>query len=419
MPVKKKKAFLPKVAMFMFLAIVFVYTAYHLVNLFLSEKISTIISGVTTESEAVSGTGYIFRDEKLLEAETSGAVEYFVDDGGKVSVGQKIANVYEISSESEGILAKRMLFYTDRQIALLEKSIISGAEVTDLASLRNEANDTYYKLLNLIADKDTSELAVQTEKLMVTMNKMNVRTDKEGTSIVTSTLNALKQQRSSYIRGLVLEQDSPQSGYFYYTPDGFESKFKTSALEGMTANEFYSLIHYYDNTKMKVKDSVYGKIADTTVWKFVIPISQKKAASLEDGKEYKITFKENNNTTMVMTLQGRIEANSREESILIFECNRLPDNFALNRCQSADIELSSIEGIYVPLSAMAKVDGVRGVFVLRGSVVHFRKVDIIYNGADYCIVAKSGESEGAYEYLGTNELIITNGKNLFDGRILG
>ena len=187
----------------------------------------------------------------------------------------------------------------------------------------------------------------------------------------------------------------------------------------MTANEFYSLIHYYENNDPKIDSAVYGKIADTTVWNFVMPLSQKKSARLEDGKEYKLTFKENNNTTLTMTLQKRIEAASREESILVFQCNRLPDNFSLERCQNAEIELSSINGIYVPLSAMEKVDGVKGVYVLRGSVVHFRKVDIIYNGADYCLVAESGEAEGVYEYLGTNELIITNGKNLFDGRILG
>ena len=417
MLVKKSKAFLPKVAMFIFVAIVFVYTAYHLVNLFLSDDIETIISGVTTESDSVSGTGYIFRDETLLSSGTAGAVDYFIEDGEKISVGQEIANVYGLSSANDGILAKRMLLLTDRQISLLEKSTISGAEATDLAALRKDAGDTYYKLLNLISERDTSELAVQTEKMMVTMNKMNVLTD--GTSAVTSSLNTLKTQRASYLVGTHLPQTSPKSGYFYYTPDGFESKFKLSTLEDMTANEFYSLIHYYENNDPKIDSAVYGKIADTTVWNFVMSLSQKKSARLEDGKEYKLTFKENNNTTLTMTLQKRIEAASREESILVFQCNRLPDNFALERCQNAEIELSSINGIYVPLSAMEKVDGVKGVYVLRGSVVHFRKVDIIYNGADYCLVAESGEAEGVYEYLGTNELIITNGKNLFDGRILG
>ena len=417
MLVKKKRAFLPKVAMFIFVAIVFVYTAYHLVNLFLSEDIETIISGVTTESDSVSGTGYIFRDETLLAAEKAGAVDYFVKDGEKVSIGQELANVYGVKSTSDGILAKRMLFLADKQISLLEKSVISSAEATDLATLRKEAGDTYYKILNLISERDTSELAVQSEKMMVTMNKMNVLTD--GKSTVSASLDALKAQRESYLVGEHFPQYSQSSGYFYYTPDGFESKFNLAALEDMTANEFYSLIHYYENTDVKIDNSVFGKIANTTVWNFVIPLSQKKAASLEDGKEYRLTFKENNNTTLTMTLSGRIEANSREESILIFECNLLPENFSLQRCQNAYIELSSIDGIYVPHSAMAKVDGIRGVYVLRGSVVHFRKVDIIYNGADYCLVAENGEAEGNYEYLGTNEKIIINGKNLFDGRIFG
>lgn len=417
MLVKRKRAFLPKIAMLIIFAIVFVYTAYHLVNLFLTDDIKTIISGVTTESDTVSGTGYIFRDETLLSSGTVGAVDYFVKDGEKVSVGQEIANVYGVTSEKEGVLAKRMLFLTNKQLSLLEKSVISGAEATDLASLRGEANDTYNKILSLIAERDTSELAVQTEKMMVTMNKMNVLTD--GSSTVTATYDKLKAQRSSYLVGEHIPQIVPRSGYFYYTPDGFESRFNTAALEGLTADGFYSLVHYYENADLRIDSSVYGKLADTTRWNFVMTISQSKAAKLEDGKEYKLTFKENNNTTLVMTLNSRIEANAKKETILIFECNRLPDNFTLDRCQNAQIELSSVEGIYVPLSAMERVDGVTGVYVLRGSVVHFRKVDIIYHGVDYCLVSKSGEGAEGYRYLGTNELIITNGKNLFDGRILG
>ena len=417
MLVKKKNAFLPKVAMFVFLAMVFVYTSYHLVNLFLTDDIKTIISGVTTESDSVSGTGYIFRDETLLSSGTAGAVDYFVKDGEKVSIGQEVANVYGVNSESAGILAKRMLFLTNKQMALLEKSVISGADATDLASLRGEANDTYNKILNLIAERDTSELAVQTEKMMVTMNKMNVLTD--GSSTVTATHEALKAQRASYLVGQHIPQTVPRSGYFYYTPDVFELKFNSATLENLTADGFYSLVHYYETADLRIDASVYGKLADTTRWNFVMPISQSKAAKLEDGKDYKLTFKENNDTTLTMTLVSRVEALSRKESILIFECNRLPENFSLDRCQNAEIELSSVEGIYVPISALEKVNGVTGVYVLRGSVVYFRKVDIIYNEADFCLVAKNGQPTEDYYYLGTNELIITNGKNLFDGRILG
>lgn len=417
MLVKKNRAFLPKAAMFIFIAIVFVYTAYHLVNLFMGEDMITIVSGVTTESDSVNGTGYIFRDETLLSSGDAGAVDYMVADGEKISKDQHIATVYAVSSEKDGEVAKRMLFMTDKQIDLLEKSEVSGADAADLATLRKDANDTYFKLLNLLAERDTSELSAQKENMMVTLNKMNVMT--EGASGVSATLDTLKSQRESYLIGEHNIQNSSEGGYFYYTPDGFESKFSLSVLEDLTADEFYSLVHLYEKAEPKIPASVYGKLAATTRWNFVMSLSETAAEKLEDGKDYKLTFKENNNTTLTMTLQRRIDASSKGEMILVFECNRLPDNFLLGRCQNASIEVSSVDGIYVPLSAMAKENGVRGVYVLRGSVVHFRKVDIIYNGADYCLVSENGEDDENYAYLGTNELIITNGKNLFNGRIMG
>ena len=416
MSIAKKRTLLPRIAIIVLAVLVFIYTAYHLANLFLVKKIETIISGVTVESDTVSGTGYIFRDETLMYGEETGAVDYFVNDGEKVAVGQKIANVYGLNNEVDAKIAKRELFLTDKKIELLEKSLISDAEVTDPAILKSQANDVYFNLLNLLADNDTSELDVQMEKMMITLNKMDTLTDKS--SDVEATLKILKAQRNQYLVGEHIEQFTTVSGYFYYTPDGFESKFSSKNVENLTADKFYSLTYEYNNSKPTLPSEIYGKLAFTTRWNFVLPISQSKAEALEIDNDYKLTFKENNNTTLTMTLLNKIEAKTRGETILVFECNKLPQNFALDRCQNAEIELSSVEGIYVPTSAMAWEDGILGVYTARGSVVFFNKVDVIYRAYDYCLVAKTGEPEGGYDYLGTNELIITNGKNMFPGRIL-
>ena len=40
---------------------VLLYTVYHIASLF-GEEISTFAAGVTTETEAISGMGYLFRD---------------------------------------------------------------------------------------------------------------------------------------------------------------------------------------------------------------------------------------------------------------------------------------------------------------------------------------------------------------------
>ena len=412
----RKKSFLPRAVVIVLAALIFVYTAYHLANLFLAKKIETIISGVTVESDTVSGTGYIFRDETLMYGDEVGAVDYLVKDGEKISVGQKLANVYGVSNQVDAETAKKELFLTDKKIELLEKSIISDAEVTDPAMLKGQANDVYFNLLNLMAENDTSELDVQIEQMMIILNKMNMLT--AGSSDVKATLEILKAQREQYLVGESIEQFSTISGYFYYTPDGFESKFSPETLENMTADRFYSLAYEYNNSKPNIPSEVFGKLAFSTRWNFVLPISQAKAEGLEIDNDYKLTFKENNNTTLTMTLKNKIEAKTRGETILVFECNKLPQNFSLERCQNAEIELSSIEGIYVPTSAMAREDGILGVYIARGSVVFFNKVDVIYRAYDYCLVAKTGEAEGGYDYLSTNELIITNGKNMFHGRIL-
>ena len=115
-----------------------------------------------------------------------------------------------------------------------------------------------------------------------------------------------------------------------------------------------------------------------------------------------------------------VRQDSKESCLLlVFSCDRLPESGALDRSLSVSVTVDSRSGIYVPAGAIELLDGYRGVYVLKGSVVCFRTVEIIYIGNDYFLVAEEPEDENIpYEYLTVNELIIVNGKNLFDGRIL-
>ena len=131
-----------------------------------------------------------------------------------------------------------------------------------------------------------------------------------------------------------------------------------------------------------------------------------------------LLFRKKTTPFFLMHLQKKIAAPEQKQILLVFYCNVLPENFTFERCMTAQIECSSYSGIYVPRTALKKSEGVRGVYVLRGNVVHFRCVEIVYEGTDYVLVAERNDKNGDYYYLGSNELIITNGNNLFDGRIL-
>ncbi len=408
---KKKSAFTSKLAIAVVFLLAVIYTFYHMVNLFAGEEIITIVSGVTTESETVNGRGYIFRDETLLSSDNSGAIDYLAADGARVSKTAPLANVYSSGGKASRIMLKSI----NRQIELLEKSRV-GAAPLDLATLRAEANDSYYNLVNLINSGQAGEISSQIDSIMITLNQMKVMTS--GEAAVNSALERCYTVRANLLAGEPITEYSSNSGYFYHSPDGYEEFFSLQALEEIDQEYFYGLEKYLLGNSSGVAANVYGKLAPDTGWYLAIALPTEEAQRFEIGGEYGMIFPDNNKTRLTMVLDRTVEAPAKNEVICIFYCNKLPDNFRLDRAQNVQIDTFSVSGIYVPKSAVTKVDGIRGVYVLRGSVVCFRSIEIVHQGLDYVLVSPEETTQGEFYSLGINEQIITNGKNLFDGRIL-
>ncbi len=408
---KKKRAFTSKFAMVVVFLIAVIYTFYHVFSLFSTDDLSTIVSGVTTESESIGGRGYIFRDEILLTSDNKGAVDYLVKDGEKVANGSTLADVYSEGGRSSRIQLRAVT----RQIELLENSRV-GAEPLDMTVLREEVNDTYYNLVSLINSGQAGELPSQIDSIMINLNKIKVMTN--GEAAIELALEQYYSIRDKLLKGNSITEYASQSGYFYYYPDGYEEFFSTSALETIDQEYFYGLENYLLSNSAGVAQNVYGKLAPDSGWYLAVALPNEEAEALVEGDKYSVLFPDNNGTRLEMTLDRKVDAPAKKEVICIFYCNRLPNNFSLERAHNVQIDTFSVSGIYVPRSALTKVDGIRGVYVLRGSIVRFRTVEIVYQGYDYVLVSPEETTQGEYYSLGTNEFIITNGNNLFDGRIL-
>ena len=390
---------------------VLLYTFYHMSSLF-GKELSTFAAGVTTETDALSGTGYIFRDETVLRSANGGVVDYVCSDGTKVAEGQELAVVYSDGTSKD----RKNIEKLDRQINILEKSSDSSITSIDIAELQKDITDDYYMLVRMLAGGQTGELSMRIDELLVGMDRLSVLTEEE--SAVTGTLKALREQKAEMIAnsGASVSETADDGGYFYTSADGYEDVFTMEAFETLTADSFFDMI----SERRVLNDhggKAYGRLARTSLWGFVTEVSAKDAGHFEDGGAYTVEFTENNGVGLPMTLLRRIECPERRSVLLVFECDRLPENFAFNRCQSVRIELGSVSGIYVPQSAVETLDGYEGVYILRGSVVHFRYIDIVYEGSDYYLVSEEGP-EDSFVYLAPNDLIILNGTNLFEGRIL-
>ncbi len=393
--------------------LVLVYSVYHVASLF-GDDISTVASGVMTESKVIGGRGYIFRDETVLYSQNGGVVDYLKPDGAKVSVGEKLADVYTYGSESD----RQLLDLVDKRIEVLERSAESGYTLADLSAVNDGIADAYYALSKLVAAGDTGSIDKQVDKLLFNMNCHSLITDKN--SPVGNTLELLREQRQTIISagGQYVSETSADSGYFYHSVDGYESFFTMEAATTLTAESFHTLVND-TSSDTQAKQGSYGKLASSHKWQFAIRVSELNEGYFKPGDSFDIEFVENSNATIPMVLSSVIEDTvSGGGSILVFSADRLPESFSFDRVQSVSITVSSVSGIYVPRSAVNRDSGEYFVYVLDGSVVRIRYISVVYEGSDYYLCDEVLPEDSDVTYLGLNELIIIKGGNLFDGRIL-
>jgi hypothetical protein len=153
-------------------------------------------------------------------------------------------------------------------------------------------------------------------------------------------------------------------------------------------------------------------------WRFVAMVSAEAERYFEEGVTYRTSFTGDEDISVPLTLL-RIEEDEESSSVLlVFECDRMPSGFDFERAQSAELVVSSVTGINVPKSAVHRSRGELYVYILKGSVVFERRIDVIYEGDDYYTVKDGVPADDSDIYLQSNDTLILDGKNLFDGRIL-
>ena len=409
---KIKSGFKEKIAVGVICAIVVVYSVYHAVGLF-SEDISTYAAGLTNESTVVSGSGYIFRNERVLKSSYGGAVDYKVADGSKVSEGQTVAVAY-----SGGEEYKKRIKNIDESIRILEQSLnVESSENKDIVSEKAGVEDSYDSLIKLLSAEETGGISYGIDKLLIGLNNVAAISGDSRVS-VKETLEGLYEERENTFNscGSSGQCTAEKNGYFFSGVDGCEEYFTEEMLGTLTVGKFDELTDLARHARAGKGE--YGKMTDSSEWSIVLSVSVDEAEHFTEGSTYGALFAENNRMEMPLYLEKIIEEQGSDRALLVFSCDRQPEGFAFDRCQSISITVSSVNGLYIPKSVVKKVDGEKGVYILRGSIVYFRYIRIVYTGSDYYLVAPDTEHDEQRTYIRPNDMIILNGRNLFDGRVL-
>lgn len=413
---RRDHGFWQRIALGAICLLVAFYSFYHLLGLFGSEM-ETYAAGISTETKVLRYDGYLFRNETLLISSYEGVVDYRVSDGVKVGEGQTLALVYE-----EGDFALREeIRRIDRQIASLEKALVGGSTLPDMAEIKETLREDYVSLIKLLADRNTAGLAGEAEDFLVELNRKDsliFGSESEGAT----TLAELRAMRAELfdLAGAYVTCRAPQSGIFHTAVDGYESLFtmEAASYDNLTAESLDRLIAATERTG-GAEEGAYGKLWSDGEWRFVISVPEEEKGYFAEGAVMEGGFGVGGETKVPLTVEYLKESPETESVFVVFLGDRMPEGFFDDRSMTVSLEVERTEGIYVPKSVVVRGEGGRGVYILRGSVVHFRYVELLYEGNDFYLVkANLPKDEHDRLFLQVNDVIILNGKNLFDGRVM-
>ena len=131
------RSFFQRIAVIAVCIAVLSYTVFHMASLF-SGEISTVVVRSSTEQTSLEFDGYIFRDETVISSPYSGAVDYVVADGLKLSAGQSYAVVYE-QGNSDSV--NDSIEEIDAMIAILEAGADPSLSLHDLPNINKNLSE--------------------------------------------------------------------------------------------------------------------------------------------------------------------------------------------------------------------------------------------------------------------------------------
>lgn len=385
------------------------YTAGHAIGSSANSLLTTPVRAVT-DRRIASAEAYLFRDERVLECEDAGLVDEMVESGTKVSRNTPLVQVYPTDLvEPLFSRTQQTLDSINRALRILSASTPErGESEADANGYRDVAQAAYLELCEAVRTGEVEKLSVIEERMLIALNRYLLLSGK--TDTLSDIIEDLQTRKASLLGNgsATLIRNEAQSGTFYGRDyvDGYEHTFSLSALESLDAAGFERL---QMAANLSYDGNAVGKMVYGYEWYVVMELPVRVAAELHVGEEYEITFPENGGRVLELTVERT------DGGMVVFLSDDSPEDFIFYRVQTAQIVISEQSGYYIPENALYTVKGEVGVYVLENSTAYFRRIKILYRGDGYCIVARAEDGTGSEVFL--NDLMITSGKNLKDGKV--
>lgn len=401
--VKSKKT--KKIIIGIIVAIAIIYGIFMVCKLIKNPSNTFIVeNGIISEEETVSG--YIIRDEEVIEEKNKKTIIKIKEEGQRVAKGDSVFRYY---SEKEGELESKISELDGKIQAVLENE--ENLLPNDKKLLESQIENELDKVNGQNEISKLSEYKKTISSYITKKAKIIGENSPSG-----SYLKGLIEERTSYEEKLKQESEyitAPSAGMVSYKIDGLEKVLTTDNLN--TFNKQFLQDLDLKVGKAIASSDVTAKIVNNYNNYIVFNSNSQEAKNAKVND--KVNIKVQNDEAIVAKIQNIIEEDDGSRTIAISVEKNIEELLSYRKI-SFDIIWWSASGYRVPNSAIKEINNVTYVVRNRNGYLNKMAVKVLKQGEDYSIVDTCSRDELLNLGLSSREISDLKTLTLYDEILL-
>lgn len=380
--------------------------------------VKTEIALEETTVNDVSTEFFILRDEQLVYNQKSGRVVSLMSDGERVSKGDTIALVFSDDSQASDYVKIQEL---EEEIEYYETlNSLSGIGGADISNINSKIYKSYTSFIEAADNRDFSAMNEFSDSLKEQLTRRQMISGKN-----VDFQDTMKSKKEEYekLKSKDLNYSSiiaERSGYYISQTDGYEKALNFNNVNNATSSEIQQAF----NKEYTAENNVAGKIVDGQSWYLFCEVDKDVASQTAVGKTITVELPFSSVTDLKASVEKIQPSTDNNKMIITLKCSNMGAELAYLRHEIGRIEFSSYTGFRLSNDAIHEVNGEKGVYVLQGNKVVFRKINIIYTEDGFVVANNTGPNkEGEMiknhpDYIHLHDKVIVKGDNLSDGKLI-
>ncbi len=408
-----------------------------------SNKYETEMADEVSVQETVDLDAFIVRDEQFIDGNASGTVVPLVSDGDRVARGDAVARVCAKEQDAADYAElEESIKIRDRYMQLNGQTELNAI---DMEKLNENIDGAYTKLLMTVNSRSYTNLSAAVNELEDSLTSKQVLRD--GTIDLSEKIAAIDKRIAELQAKHISANDviAPLSGYYISNLDGKETTVRYDDIDNLTVSVVNNALKA-DGVEVTGK---MGKIVASYKWYIVANIESKYSKIIKVGDSMKINIPEYGYKDVKVKVE-KLSAEQDGKIAIALSCNVMDEAYANMRVESIKLVVKEYTGYkvkssaihtYIPeedevasqtdeaedsttattttTSATKEQGNISVVYIIRGSVMNARRVEVIYTDGDYSIVKNDSESARGIRPIQRYDEVIVKGRNLKNGRSIG